>query len=63
MPTGPAAAAEKTVARLGRGRPRSRATEEDTEHVDQPHRQVLMLAEEDGGDLTDQPDQAAGGEQ
>jgi hypothetical protein len=37
---------------------------EDAEHVDQPHRQVLMVgAEEDGGDLADQPHQTAGGEQ
>jgi hypothetical protein len=34
------------------------------EHVDQPDGHVLMLgAEEDGGDLADQPNESAGGEQ
>jgi Sodium/hydrogen exchanger family len=37
--------------------------QQDPEHVDQPDRQVLMSAEEDGGDLADQPDQPTGGEQ
>jgi hypothetical protein len=38
--------------------------EEDAEHVDQPNRQMLVVgAEEDGGDLADEPHQAAGGEQ
>jgi hypothetical protein len=38
--------------------------EEDAEHVHQPHREVLVVgAEEDGGDLADQPHQPASGEQ
>jgi hypothetical protein len=56
--------------RLGGGWPGARwvvpgagEAEEDPEHVDQPDRQVLMRAEEDGGDLADQPHQSAGGEQ
>ena len=31
--------------------------------IDEPDRQVLVSAEEDGGHLADQPDQPAGGEQ
>jgi hypothetical protein len=38
--------------------------EEDAEHVDQPHRQVLVeRAEDDGRDLADQPHQPTGGKQ
>jgi hypothetical protein len=37
---------------------------QDAEHVDQPDWEVLVVgAEDDGGDLADQPDQPAGGEQ
>ena len=37
---------------------------EDAKHVDQAHGEVLVVgAEEDGGDLADQPHQPAGGEQ
>ena len=38
--------------------------QQDAERVDQPDREVLVVgAEEDGGDLADQPHQPAGGEQ
>src|SRR6266545_2624885 len=38
--------------------------QEDAEHVDQPHGQVLVVgAEDDGGDLADQPNESAGDEQ
>jgi hypothetical protein len=38
--------------------------QQDAEHVDQPDRQVLVVgAEDDSGDLADQPDQPAGREQ
>jgi hypothetical protein len=44
--------------------PSAGEAEEDAEHVDQPDRQVLVVgAEDDGGDLADQPCQPAGGEQ
>ena len=48
---------------LGGVVPGAGQAQQDPEHVDQPHRQVLVGAEEDGGDLADQPDQPAGGEQ
>ena len=48
---------------LGRVVPGARQAQEHPEHVDQPHGQVLMGAEEEGGDLADQPHQPTGGEQ
>ena len=49
---------------LGRVVPGAGQAQQDAEHVDQPDGQVLVVgAEEDGGDLADQPDQPAGGEQ
>jgi hypothetical protein len=44
--------------------PGAREAQEDAEHVDQADGEVLVVgAEEDGGDLADQPHHAAGGEQ
>ena len=48
---------------LGGVVPGAGQAQQDAEHVDQPDGQVLVGAEEDGGDLADQPDQPAGGEQ
>jgi hypothetical protein len=47
----------------GRVAPGARQAQQDPEHVDQPDRQVFVGAEQDGGDLADQPHQSAGGEQ
>jgi hypothetical protein len=48
---------------LGGVVPGAGEAEEDAEHVDQAHRQVLVVgAEEDGSYLADQPDQPTGGE-
>jgi hypothetical protein len=43
--------------------PGARQAQEDPEHVDQPDRQVLVGAEDDGGDLADEPHQPGSGEQ
>jgi hypothetical protein len=48
---------------LGGVLPGAGQAQQHPEHVHQPDRQVLVGAEEDGGYLTDQPDQATGGEQ
>ena len=48
---------------MGRVVPGAGQAQEDPEHVDQPDGEVLVGAEEDGGDLADQPHQPAGGEQ
>jgi hypothetical protein len=38
--------------------------QQDAEHVNKPHGEVLVMgAEDDGGDLADEPDQPTGGEQ
>jgi hypothetical protein len=48
---------------LGGVVPGAGQAKEDEEHVDQPDRQMLMRTEEDGGDLPDEPNESAGGEQ
>jgi len=60
MPTGPGSSGWEEG---GRVVPGARQAQQDAEHIDQPDRQVLVVAEEDGGDLADEPHQSTGGEQ
>ena len=64
MPTGPGSNGQVPGGQALAGSSQVPGRRRRTEHVDQPHWQVLVVgAEDDGGDLADQPDQPAGGEQ